>query len=171
MVILRRTQKLQRQLPESLGAGETSDTALGDWYVNRIVVHRRPLLLLVSERSLLSILTPARDVRALPGRLAELVAGRLARLEVRARIIEAELRAMERVQVAKTCDRSVLGTMVDFAKAVPFYLNPAAPEEPGLRVAEAKLEEMPCRVSRRSDEVVFPDRKAWELLERQWSAA
>jgi len=29
----------------------TSDTALGDWYVNRLIVDRQPLLLLVSAAS------------------------------------------------------------------------------------------------------------------------
>ena len=80
MVILRATLKVLHSLPKPTATSNTSDTALGDWYVNRVVVDRRPLLLLVSSKSLLPMLEPARDVRGLPGRLDLLVAGRLQRL-------------------------------------------------------------------------------------------
>ncbi len=80
MIVLRATQKVLRLLPQSGHSGGASDTALGDWYVNRIVIARQPLVLLVSEKSLLSILTPARDVKGLPERLPEAVAARLRRL-------------------------------------------------------------------------------------------
>ena len=63
MVVLRATQKVLKLLPEPSGSAVTSTTALGDWYINRIVVDRHPLLLLVSSRSLLSVITPARDVK------------------------------------------------------------------------------------------------------------
>jgi hypothetical protein len=63
VVVLRATQKVLRLLPQPRHIPGASDTALGDWYVNRIVIARQPLLLLVSEKSLLSVLTPARDVK------------------------------------------------------------------------------------------------------------
>ena len=37
-------EKLARALPVSAGTVPESTTALGDWYVNRLVVDRRPLL-------------------------------------------------------------------------------------------------------------------------------
>ncbi|MGE0815498.1 MAG: hypothetical protein AB7O28_13985 [Vicinamibacterales bacterium] len=49
------------------------DTALGDWYANRVGVDRHPLLLLVSATSPLAIVVPARDLRGPSGRLAVLV--------------------------------------------------------------------------------------------------
>jgi hypothetical protein len=61
MVTLRPTRKLRGALPIS-DVSKPSDTALGDWYVNRLVVDRRPLLLLVSSSSLLPMLVPGRDV-------------------------------------------------------------------------------------------------------------
>ncbi len=79
MVTLRVTRRLQDVLPIS-GTGRSPETALGDWYVNRLVVDRRPLLLFVSSASLLPMLVPARDVRELPERLAGLVKARLSRL-------------------------------------------------------------------------------------------
>jgi len=82
MVVLRRTQKLASALPLSPLAPAQSTTALGDWYVNRVTIDRRPLLLLVSAQSLLPLLVPARDVAGLPGRLPDLVAARLRRLGI-----------------------------------------------------------------------------------------
>ena len=118
MVVLRPTRKLRSALPMSADALRTSDTALGDWYVNRIVVDRRPLLLLVSSTSLLPILVPARAVRGLPARLASVVDARLRRLGLNDRLIVSETGAMETVMIGPTIDRSVLGIMVDFAKGL-----------------------------------------------------
>lgn len=124
MVILRPTRKLHSILPATANIPCRSDTALGDWYVNRIVVDRQPLLVMVSSTSLVPVLMPARDVLSLPGRLASIVEARLKYWGVADLAIEAELRAMDAVVVGRTVDRSVLGTMVDFAKAVPFYMEP-----------------------------------------------
>jgi hypothetical protein len=101
----------------------TSDTALGDWYVNRLLVTRQPVLLLVSSASLLPMLVRARNVPELPRYIGDLVAQRLARLGVARPLIDAERRSMTPVQIGPTTDRSVLGIMVDFAKGVPYYLG------------------------------------------------
>ena len=148
----------------------TSDTALGDWYVNRIVVDRRPLLLLVSSTSLLPILVPARAVRGLPARLASVVDARLRHLGLNDRLIVSETGAMETVMIGPTIDRSVLGIMVDFAKGLPHYLEPGPWDETALIGVEQRLAETPCRASQRSERVIFPDSKAPELLRMQWMA-
>ncbi len=170
MVILRRTNRLRSLLPESEDSPSVSDTALGDWYVNRIVVHRKPLLLLVSSRSLLPLVVPARDVRTLPDRLAGLVGQRLARLVIPQAIIQWEIAMMAQVIVQKTIDRAVLGILVDFAKAVPHYLDNAASNDDGLASVEDRLEETPCFSGRRFEDVVFPRDKTARLLEQRWSA-
>ncbi len=157
-------------LPESSDAGATSDTALGDWYVNRFVVDRQPLLILLSSRSLLPILMPACDVRALPGRLPELVAGRLKRLGVACRLIDAETAAMTPINIARTTDRSVLGIMVDFAKSIPYYLEIGGWDDTTLLFIESRLAETPCYATKRLEEVVFPDKAAPKLLAARWHA-
>lgn len=169
MVILRATKKLGSALPAALVVPTCSDTALGDWYVNRIVVDRRPLLLLVSSTSLLPLLAPARDVRSLPGRLRALVEARLRRFDIDDCVIEAELRAMDSVVVGPTADRSVLGIMVDFALAVPYHLEPARWNDATLRLVEERLAETPCRV-RSGDRVIFPERTGPDLLRAKWLA-
>ena len=170
MVVLRRTRKLQKPLPVSDTASAQSTTALGDWYVNRLSVDRQPLLLLVSALSLLPILIPARAVAQLPDRLADIVAARLRRLGVSSQLIDAEVRAMTPVTVGPTVDRSVLGIMVDFAKAVPHFLDPGNWNETTLPFVEARLAETPCYAGRRFEDVVFPNRKAPALLAAEWGA-
>jgi hypothetical protein len=171
MVVLRATKKVLSKLLTPPSTVAASDTALGDWYVNRLVVDRQPLLLLVCSRSLLSILTPAREVRTLPDRLAVLVATRLRRLGITESLIEAEVAAMVPVRVAATQDRSVLGSMVDFAKAIPFYLPIGGWDLTTLPFIESRLAETPCRVSERHEATIFPDRDTPDLLAARWHAA
>jgi hypothetical protein len=171
MVVLRRTQRLAAALPASIEAGEAaeSETALGDWYVNRLVVDRRPLLLLVSARGLLPMVVPARNVSSLPGRLPELVGARLRRLGVPPPLIAAEVAAMAPVGVGRTADRSVVGVMVDFAKHVPFYLDVGGWDDSTLPFVEAKLAQTPLFVTGRDEDVVFPDQTVPELLRSRWT--
>jgi hypothetical protein len=69
------------------------DTALGDWYVNRVVVQRQ-----LCSYWKLGVVTPHRDpvagLRSLPDRLATIVAARLHRRYFAADIIKKETHAM-----------------------------------------------------------------------------
>ena len=170
MVVLRATQKVLKLLPESAGSSVTSTTALGDWYVNRIVVDRQPLLLLVSSTSLLSVITPARDVKGLPRRLAAIVEERLRRIGIDQNTLALEVDATSVVTVAKTVDRSVTGQMVDFAKAIPYYLPQSGWSEGELKAVEDRLAETPCRASGPRQGVIFPGEVAFGLLKSAWSA-
>jgi hypothetical protein len=170
MVVLRPTRKLRTWLPVARTASMASDTALGDWYVNRVVVDRRPLMILVSSTSLLSMVVPARNVRELPHRLAALVETRLRRCGIAVAAIDAEMRAMAPVAIGPTVDGSVLGIMVDFARAVPYHLEPGRWDETTLLRVEDRLAKNPCYAGRSVDEVVFPEKKAPELLRAKWGA-
>jgi hypothetical protein len=170
MVILRPTKKLASLLPAAESVPVCSDTALGDWYVNRIVVDRQPLLLLVSSTSLLPMIVPARHVRGLANRLGELVEARLQRCGIDARTIDAERQAMRPVVIGPTVDRSVLGIMVDFARAVPFHLEPGQWNEDTLQAVEMRLAETPCHAAKSVDRVIFPEKKAPDLLRSKWLA-
>ena len=158
-------------LPATTATPPAPDTALGDWYANRIVVDRKPLLLLLSSRTLLAILLPARDLKALPSQLWETVARRLRRFGVEKRLIEAEVAAMGHVHVAKTADRAVVGIMVDFANMIPYHLERGAWDESTLPFVEAQLAEVPCFSSRSDAQTVFPDQATRALLSERWSAA
>ena len=171
MVILRPTRKLRQLSPEAIDPGAVSDTALGDWYANRIVLDRQPLLLVISSLSLLTVLIRARDVRTLPARLPEVVGARLDRMGIRSAVVEREMEAMRPVIIGKTVDRSVLGTLVDFAKSIPFILHEVGWDDDSLLRAEDFFARTPCRVTRRFEDTIFPRDKAPELLEKKWSIA
>ena len=168
MVTLRATQKLLKHLAEETASGQPPDAGLGDWYANRIVIDRKPILIIVSSLSLLPILSPARDVRRLPSRLPDLVAQRLSRLGLTPELIEAERKATRPVEVGRTADRSLVGIMVDFARLAPFYLRSDGSDETSLRLAEKKLGETPCHAGRKFEETVFPQEKAKQILRAKW---
>lgn len=148
--------------------GGESDTALGDWYVNRIVVDRKPLLLLVSAKSLLPIVIRAKEVRMLPDRLPDLVAGRLKRLGVPSHLRKAEEAAMHPVKVGMTADRSVVGILVEQARLAPDYVGPGLLDETTLHFVESRLEGTPWFAGKRRDSVVFATDKTRELLRSRW---
>ena len=170
MVYLRATGKVLRLLdPGSAPIGQ-SHAALGDWFVNRFVVDRQPLLILVSSASLLPILEPARGVRALPERLPTIVQRRFKELGIDETLASAEIAAMAPVRVAPTDDRSVVGTMVDFVHSIRCYSPPAGTwDRATLTSFERILEKTPCRVTRPHTETVFPVDLARELLVRSAS--
>jgi hypothetical protein len=156
-------------MPGSASDSDVSDTALGDWYVNRIVIDRQPLLLLMSSTSLLPVLIRARDVKTLPDRIGDIVANRLRHMGIEEQLIVSEVGAMDVVLVGRTRDRSVMGQMVDFAKAISYYLPVGGWDESALRLVEDRLGETPCRCGRSGAEVVRPARDASRLLADRWS--
>jgi len=170
MVVIRATQKVRRYLPKSLDHPGESDTALGDWYVNRIVVDRKPLLILVSSASLLSILTPARSVRTLPSRLPGLVRDRLRRLRVSAKNIDAEVDAMSESAVSPTQSRSIVGTMVEFGRLVPHYLPKERWDASDLVYAESQLETVPSHLPGDKRNFVRPGDLAVRCMEKRRSS-
>ncbi len=171
MVHLRATKKVLQGLSAAPIEDEGgSDTALGDWYVNRVVVGRRPLLLLISSESLLPMLEHAHEVQRLPDRLPRLVEQRLLRLGIAPALVRAEMSAMSPVLVAPTCDRSVLGTQNDFARSLPSCLPIGEWGAPELAAADERLAETPCFGKRSFRDAILPSRKAVELLWRRWSS-
>lgn len=168
MTNLRATKKLLDHLDCKFGEEVPSQSALGDWFGSRIVVDRRPLVILVSGNSLLPILAPARQLSSLPTRLPNMVAERLLRMDVEGALIRQEFESMTRVAVTKTNDRSVVGTLTDFASMTPHVLpQNRAWELEDLYSAELELAHSPCRVS--SPDAVWPDSLTVELLKKKWA--
>jgi len=169
LVHLRATQKVLRYLSPPSEDNASPDTALGDWYVTRVVVDRVPILVLVSSASLVAVVTRAQDLRTLPDRLPDLVRTRLRRLGASNELAGAEVLAMSPVLVSKTQDRSVLGILVDFGKLMS-HLLPEIWNEGDFIDIEAHFAETPCFLKRSFNDIVFPKEKALELLGAQWGA-
>jgi hypothetical protein len=132
---------------------------LGDWYATTLNVGHRRLIHCVSEKSLLSIILPAKDVRQFPSRLPDAVRSLLSRLGVPADVIETEVAEMLPISVGLTRDRSVVGSMVDLARQAEFYL---AADRPPVADLELALAAVPCL---RLVPHAIPFRTAGALLE------
>ena len=123
MVVLRCTAKLLKRLKmekEPLKDPGPSTTALGDWYANVVYVERQPLVLAVSEKSLLPLLVPARDLDQFASRLTHALVERLQRLGLPDTVIRQEISRMDQFFYGKTANRSVLGTMNEFASMLKY---------------------------------------------------
>jgi hypothetical protein len=159
MITLRCTRKLAKRMTLTPGADTQRPTnRLGDWYANSLNVGRQRLIHCVSERSLLSIVLPAKDVRQFPSRLPDAVGSLLARLGVPSDVIETEVAAMLPISVGLTCNRSVVGSMIDLGRQAGFYL---ADDRPPVADLELALAAVPC-LQLKPD--AFPFRTAGEIL-------
>jgi hypothetical protein len=75
---------------------------------------------------------------------------------------------MRPVVVAPTVDRSVLGIMVDFAKILPYFLEPGRWTINTLATVEERLAETPCHATWGGNRVICPNQRAPELLHARW---
>jgi hypothetical protein len=119
MVTLRCTKNLLRQLrttPSSEPRPPT--TALGDWYATLVLRWPLPLVLCVSEQSLLSVILPAREPGALASRFQTAVREHLLVLGASLQDVEREATAMHQIELGPTVSRSVLGSMGELTFAV-----------------------------------------------------
>jgi hypothetical protein len=93
---------------------QSSTTALGNWYATTLFWQPQ-VALLVNERTLLPVLMQLAPAATLAARFPDELATILAGHGVSQEFIATELAAMSKVSVAKTANRSVLGTMNEFA--------------------------------------------------------
>jgi len=132
MVVLRCTQKLLVRLKQ-LGAlpPVESTTRLGDWYGNVLRIGRRQHLLFISERSRLPVVLSISETKQLSEVFPDAVCERLATVGVAAADIANERMRMSEIAFGRTRNRSLLGTLNDFAfMAQQGNANRAEPESP-----------------------------------------
>jgi hypothetical protein len=116
MVVLRCTQKLLARLKQADNlATVESTTRLGDWYGNILQLGRRQHLLFISERSRLSVVIPIREGKHLASVFPDAVCEVLAHVGVAAEDIADERSRMSEIAFGRTRNRSLLGTLNDFA--------------------------------------------------------
>ena len=161
MVTIRCTRRPAARLTLTPGADTLEETNnLGDWYANALNIGHQRFILCVSERALLSVVLPARDVRQLPSRLPSAVRSLLDRLGAPDDIVEAEVASMLPISVGFTRNRSVVGSMVDLSCEAAFLIAPKVPRPPVADV-ELALAGVPCLQLRPH---VFPFRAVSALL-------
>jgi hypothetical protein len=134
MVVLRCTQKLLARLKH---ADETppveSTTRLGDWYGNILRIGHRQMLIFISERSRLPVVIPMKESKRLDVVFPDAVCEVLAAAGVSAPDIASERLQMSEIAFGPTRNRSLLGTLNDFAHMARFTderrAEPESPEE------------------------------------------
>ncbi|HET9385590.1 MAG TPA: hypothetical protein VFO67_10605 [Gemmatimonadales bacterium] len=134
MVVLRCTQKLLARLNHMGEASPVeSTTRLGDWYGNILRLGHRQMLIFVSERSRLPVIIPIRESKRLATVFPDAVCDVLAMVGVSAKDIEEERSRMSELVFGPTRNRSVLGTLNDFARMAKYAdaqrAEPESPEE------------------------------------------
>jgi hypothetical protein len=155
-----------RQFLKRIGAlgpcgRQASTTALGDWYCKHVRAGPQQLVLFTSDRSLLCVVLPARGLKTVINeRLSEGLGAVLRALSVAPAAISRELHEMREFDVAGTENRSVLGSMNDFAVAVQYRLE--GRENLPLVALALELARTPCRPL----EYAFPAEVATRTLER-----
>lgn len=115
MLIVRATKKLRDKVggvPAELD--EVSTTVLGNWYAN-LLAWRRPHVILVNARTLVPVVTPLAPARSLAERLPDVIADALLALGVAKDVVDSEREHMREVRIGPTLNRSVVGSMNDFA--------------------------------------------------------
>ena len=108
-----------------------STTRLGDWYGNFLRIVRRQHLLFISERSRLPVVIPIRQSKRLATVLPDAVCAVLGHVGVPAVDMADERSRMSEMAFGRTRNRSLLGTLNDFAlMAQQGNMTRAAPESP-----------------------------------------
>ncbi len=97
-------------------AAPEDTTRLGNWYVHLVRLGPRQLVLATSERSLLTVILPARELRAtIEGNLRIAAGQLLSALNIPMEIVNHELAQMRPVLIAPATNRRVLGSMNELA--------------------------------------------------------
>ncbi|PRH40726.1 DUF6933 domain-containing protein [Burkholderia vietnamiensis] len=138
-----------RKLLDRLGHQPPSDplstpaSTLGRWYAT-VLFWRPQVVLCVNEHTLLPVLMPLAPVTTLPARFPEALATVLQAHGWDAAKIDAEMQHMRDCEIAKTANRSVVGTLNEFA-----FLARVWKEEqdapPDLHRLSMKLADVPCK--------------------------
>lgn len=105
-------------------AEHKSETKLGDWYAVDFVLNRKQFILCVSSLSRLAVVIEATPYAKFPNRICKAVTEVLRAIGVEESAIEQERLAMSEVVLAKTENKSILGTANEYRTQLE-YLNDA----------------------------------------------
>jgi len=126
MLTLCCTQKVRDRLKLStdLPPPAPATTALGNWYVNLIRYGRYQIILATSERSLLTLMFPAKELRdSLELNIQVGLRALLHALDVPHAAIDREIGEMQFFMYGKASNRRVLGSMNEFAFMLGHYMQ------------------------------------------------
>ncbi|MBK8202510.1 MAG: hypothetical protein IPK68_09440 [Bdellovibrionales bacterium] len=115
MIIIRPTASLAKRMKIKLQSTDLkSTTKLADWYALDLVLDRKQLILCVSSVSRLAVIMEAAPYATFPQRLCDLVTEVLRAIGVNESSIQEERIQMDEIQLAKTENKSILGSMNEY---------------------------------------------------------
>jgi hypothetical protein len=91
-----------------------STTCLGDWYAMDIALDRKQFIMCVSSKPRLAVILEAAPYATFPDRLSDAVTELLKAIGVTDANIQSERTQMDEVALAKTINKSILGTLNDY---------------------------------------------------------
>jgi hypothetical protein len=147
MVTLRLTHKLQKLLEIDLTEQLRSTTSkLGDWYANFVPTYSGDLILFVNEKTLLSVAIPMWESNHLLLLFRLRVGNLLGMIGIPSKVIDQELQHYNDIQLDKTRNRRVLGSMNDIAFQYQGIAEMAENKRDlSLSNAEYQMSQMPCK--------------------------
>ena len=170
MITLRCTQKVRKRLKltETTSDAPPPTTALGDWYVNLVRFGRQQVVMATSERSLLTVLLPARELRQnLVPNLQSAARQLITVLGIPREIVRREIAEMQPAAYASAVNRRVLGSMNEFAWQLGAYLDRTGD---ALELA-LRLSETPMSAVGSKNRYGIPADVARELLAAHYAAS
>lgn len=165
MLVLRCTRNIRARLrlPDDIPEPPRSTGVLGDWYVHLVRFGRNQSVLATSERSLLTVLLPAGELREnLAPNLRSAIGALLSLLGVPHEAIHREITAMTPVAFGRATNRRVLGSMNDLAFQASVHL--AGGEENPLVIGRLLAATPMSAIGLKPRELGFPDKLTCELL-------
>jgi hypothetical protein len=143
VVIVRATRKLLQRLGQAPTVDSGRSTArLGDWYATVLPWRPRQVALFVSEHTPLPVLMPLAPTGTLLDRFPDHLAVVLSAHEIPEPVVAAEVATTRTVRVAATANRSLVGSMNEFAHLAQAHRE--AQSEPGLLELSVQLATVPC---------------------------
>lgn len=154
MYSIHATKKLLDRVRHPVGeAAAAPSTALGNWYANALF-WKPQVALFVNESTLLPVLVPLAPAASVAARFPEQLALVLGALGVPDVFVRAEVASMASFGFAKTANRSVVGTMTEFALMLD-HARSAGHSTEDLVGVSTWLAGTPCGALRRGEG--FPD--------------
>lgn len=158
MISVRCTKKLLDRMSKSpLDHAHSPDNALGDWYAKTVSTAQGEMIAFVSERCLLVVVAPFEDSDQLFADFVERSAQLLAMLDMPDDVIDAELVAMQHIQVTRSSNRRITGSLNEVARQIARLTESAQSDEGLLETVEIQLSELahnglgdktPCAMAR-----------------------
>lgn len=100
-------------------------TALGDWHAHVLTIERRPCALFVNSSSLLTVIVDVAPRSDVMDRFRAHLRRLLVDIGVSGADVQREIEATKAVTIAKSRDRSVIGTINRMKLEIPYYCEGA----------------------------------------------